>query len=89
MEVALVNGGRAGSIHHVIMSGGCEVDIGGGKGRYSNMYNIVSTFLLVNRTSLITLTSGIQNCGRAFKQMMQCIVLAVGPPPPYIHLVFT
>ena len=27
------------------------------------------------------LTSGVQNCSRAFKQMILCIVLAVGPLP--------
>ena len=35
------------------------------------------------------LRSGAQKRGRALERMVPCVVLAVGPLPPYIHLVFT
>ena len=63
---------------------GKEVDVGRGGSQYLNMYalNLKASFLPVK------LTSGVPNCGRAFKQMisMQCVVLAVGPLSLYVHL---
>ena len=74
--------GRPGSIHHV---SGCK----GG--------NIqICTYQTWKRVSYrsrwvvsITLMSGVQNCNRVLKWMIQCIVLVVGPSPPYVHLAST
>ena len=81
--------GRPGSIHHVSR---CEVDVGG-RGPYSNIYllNLTASFLLVKVSSSITLRSGVWKCGRALvdERMVLCVVLAVGPLPPYIHLTST
>ena len=84
--------GRPGSIHHV---SGYEVDIGG-RGWCSNTY--ILTWKQVYywwRVVSSTLTSGVQNCDTVLEQMIQCIVLAVGPlpfpastshPPDVIHV---
>ena len=79
--------GRPESIHHM---SGCEVDrTEGEKGRYVDT-KLESVFFLLSRQVVsITLTSGVQNCNRALEWMIQCVVLGVGPLPPYVHLVST
>ena len=41
------------------------------------------------RVVSITLRSRVQNCGRAPSRTIQCIILAVGPLLPYVHLAST
>ena len=76
--------GRPGSIHHV---SGREVDVGG-RGRYSNInvLNLKVSFLQVKTSRL---KSGARKRGRALEWMVLCVVLAVGPLPPYVHLAST
>ena len=70
--------GKPGSIHHM---SGCKVDVERGeKGQCSSMYMYMlnlkaSSFDHANVWSP--------------KWMIQCVVLAVGPLPPYIHLAST
>ena len=48
-----------------------------------------SEFFLLVKTSIvsITLTSGIQDCGRALKRMPNFVIIL--PPPPYVHFAST
>ena len=53
-----------------------------------NILNLKPICYRSRRVVSITLRSGVQNCGRALKQIIQCIVLAVGtlPLPSTSHL---
>ena len=63
------------------------VDVGG-RGQSSIMYKLSSKACYLSRRAVSTiLTSELHNCGRALKQMIQCIVLWLGPSSPCIYLV--
>ena len=51
---------------------------------YMYTLNLEASFLLVKMA--IPLTSDIQNCGKALKGIIQCVVLAVWPFPPTSNL---
>ena len=79
--------GRPGSIHHM---SGREVDVGG-RDRYSNVYvaNLKASFLPLKTSSFYHAKVWSLKRGRVLEWMVLCVVLAVGPLPPYIHLVST
>ena len=67
---------------------GREVDIGGEVPIFK--YILESKFLTGQRQVVsFTLRSGVRKCGTVLEQMDLCVVLAVGPLPPYVHLVST
>ena len=79
--------GRPGNIRHM---SGRMVDIGG-RGRCSNMYalNLKASFFTCKKNSLVCPHWSPKTAGEALEWMIQCIVLAVGPLSPYVHLVST
>ena len=62
---------------------GREADIGK-KGIHTKLENKFLTG--TRRVVLIILKYG---CGRTLKRMIQCVILAVDPLPPYVHLAST
>ena len=62
-----------------------------GRGQHSNMYplSLKANFYRSRVVVSIMLMSGVQNCGRALERMIQYIVLAVRPLPPYVHIAST
>ena len=79
--------GRPGLIRCV---SGHEVDVRG----EGPIFKYVQTkledeFLTGQYNNLTTLTSEVQNCGRALEQMIHCIIFVVGTHPPYVCLAST
>ena len=75
----------AAFVHSLFIMSIRKVDIGGEGAIFKYMYKLSSKQELCWPRQVVptTLTSGVQKCGRALKQMIQCIVFVLGPLPTY------